>query len=54
VTTPARSLRPGVRDLLTTLAALGRRLPARAIRIGAAALFFVFGAWLAVEAFVTH
>jgi Ca2+/H+ antiporter, TMEM165/GDT1 family len=34
--------------------ALGRRLPSRAIRIGAATLFFVFGAWLAVEAFVTH
>jgi Ca2+/H+ antiporter, TMEM165/GDT1 family len=34
--------------------ALGRRLPSRAIRIGAATLFFVFGAWLAVEAFATH
>jgi putative Ca2+/H+ antiporter (TMEM165/GDT1 family) len=33
---------------------LGRNLPARAIRIGAAVLFFVFGVWLAVEAFLTH
>ncbi|MEJ2864000.1 TMEM165/GDT1 family protein [Actinomycetospora flava] len=31
---------------------LGRNLPEKAIRIGAAVLFFVFGAWLAVEAFV--
>jgi putative Ca2+/H+ antiporter (TMEM165/GDT1 family) len=30
--------------------ALGRHLPEKAIRYGAAALFFVFGAWLAVEA----
>lgn len=30
---------------------LGRNLPEKAIRIGAAVLFFVFGAWLAVEAF---
>lgn len=30
--------------------ALGRRLPERAIRYGAAGLFFAFGAWLAVEA----
>ncbi|MDD7938334.1 TMEM165/GDT1 family protein [Actinomycetospora lutea] len=31
---------------------LGRNLPERAIRIGAAVLFLVFGAWLAVEAFL--
>jgi putative Ca2+/H+ antiporter (TMEM165/GDT1 family) len=30
--------------------ALGKRLPENVIRIGAAILFFVFGAWLAVEA----
>jgi Ca2+/H+ antiporter, TMEM165/GDT1 family len=30
---------------------LGRNLPEKAIRIGAAVLFFLFGAWLAVEAF---
>ena len=30
---------------------LGRNLPERAIRIGAAVLFFVFGVWLAYEAF---
>jgi Ca2+/H+ antiporter, TMEM165/GDT1 family len=30
--------------------ALGKRLPENVIRIGAAVLFFVFGAWLAVEA----
>ncbi|GAA4891655.1 TMEM165/GDT1 family protein [Actinomycetospora straminea] len=30
---------------------LGRRLPDKVIRIGAAVLFFVFGIWLAVEAF---
>ena len=29
---------------------LGRRLPERAIRYGAAALFVVFGVWLLVEA----
>jgi Ca2+/H+ antiporter, TMEM165/GDT1 family len=29
---------------------LGRRLPERAVRTGAAALFFVFGAWLAADA----
>lgn len=33
---------------------LGRNLPARAIRVGAAVLFFVFGAWLAGEAFLSH
>ena len=33
---------------------LGRNLPDKAIRIGAAVLFFVFGAWLAVEAFATR
>ncbi|GAA4910524.1 putative Ca2+/H+ antiporter (TMEM165/GDT1 family) [Actinomycetospora succinea] len=31
---------------------LGRNLPEKAIRIGAAVLFFVFGGWLAIEAFV--
>ena len=31
---------------------LGRNLPEKAIRIGAAVLFLVFGTWLAVEAFV--
>ena len=31
---------------------LGRRLPDRAVRIGAAVLFFAFGIWLAVEAFL--
>ena len=31
---------------------LGRSLPDRAVRIGAAVLFFAFGIWLAVEAFV--
>jgi putative Ca2+/H+ antiporter (TMEM165/GDT1 family) len=30
--------------------ALGKRLPENVIRIGAAILFFVFGAWLAIEA----
>jgi Ca2+/H+ antiporter, TMEM165/GDT1 family len=29
---------------------LGRRLPERAVQIGAAALFFLFGGWLAVDA----
>jgi putative Ca2+/H+ antiporter (TMEM165/GDT1 family)/protein-S-isoprenylcysteine O-methyltransferase Ste14 len=29
---------------------LGRRLPERAVQIGAAVLFFVFGAWLVVDA----
>jgi putative Ca2+/H+ antiporter (TMEM165/GDT1 family) len=29
---------------------LGRNLPDRLIRIGAAVLFFAFGAWLAIEA----
>ena len=33
---------------------LGRSLPDRAIRIGAAVLFFAFGIWLAVEAFLLH
>lgn len=33
--------------------ALGRRLPEKVIRIGAAVLFFLFGAWLAVEAFLS-
>ena len=32
--------------------ALGRNLPEKAIRIGASALFFLFGAWLLVEAIV--
>ncbi|OLR93114.1 TMEM165/GDT1 family protein [Actinokineospora bangkokensis] len=32
--------------------ALGRNLPERVIRYGAAALFFLFGAWLLVEAVV--
>ena len=31
---------------------LGRNLPEKAIRIGAAVLFFVFAVWLAVEAFL--
>lgn len=31
---------------------LGRNLPERTIRIGAAVLFFVFAGWLAVEAFL--
>ena len=31
---------------------LGRNLPEKAIRIGAAVLFLVFGAWLLVEAFL--
>jgi putative Ca2+/H+ antiporter (TMEM165/GDT1 family) len=31
--------------------ALGRNVPEKAIRIGAAVLFFAFGAWLGVEAF---
>ena len=34
--------------------ALGRNLPEKAIRYGAAVLFFLFGAWLAVEAFTTR
>lgn len=34
--------------------ALGRRLPERAIRIGAAVLFFAVGLWLAVEALLTR
>ena len=29
---------------------LGRRLPERAVKVGAAVLFFVFGAWLGVDA----
>ncbi|MCW2718720.1 TMEM165/GDT1 family protein [Pseudonocardia sp.] len=29
---------------------LGKRMPERAVKLGAAALFFVFGVWLAVEA----
>ncbi|MDL5155795.1 TMEM165/GDT1 family protein [Actinomycetospora termitidis] len=33
---------------------LGRKLPEKAIRIGAAVLFFAFGIWLAVEALVTR
>jgi putative Ca2+/H+ antiporter (TMEM165/GDT1 family) len=32
-------------------AVLGKRLPEKVIRIGAAALFFLFGAWLLLEAF---
>jgi len=32
--------------------ALGRNVPEKAIRIGAAVLFFAFGAWLGVEAFL--
>ena len=32
--------------------ALGRRLPEKAIRYGAAALFFLFGIWLAIEAII--
>jgi Ca2+/H+ antiporter, TMEM165/GDT1 family len=32
---------------------LGRNLPEKVIRIGAAILFFVFAIWLAVEAFLT-
>ena len=34
--------------------ALGRNVPEKLIRIGAAVLFFAFGAWLGVEAFLTH
>ena len=34
--------------------ALGRKLPEKAIRIGAAVLFFAFAVWLAVEAFLTR
>lgn len=33
--------------------ALGRNVPEKGIRIGAAVLFFAFGAWLGVEAFLT-
>jgi putative Ca2+/H+ antiporter (TMEM165/GDT1 family) len=33
---------------------LGRSLPDRAIRVGAAVLFFAFGVWLAVEALLTR
>ena len=33
--------------------ALGRNVPEKAIRIGAAVLFFAFGAWLGVEAVLT-
>lgn len=33
---------------------LGRKLPEKAIRIGAAVLFFAFGIWLAVEAFLAR
>jgi putative Ca2+/H+ antiporter (TMEM165/GDT1 family) len=33
--------------------ALGRNVPEKAIRNGAAVLFFAFGAWLGVEAFLT-
>ena len=32
--------------------ALGRRLPEKTIRYGAAALFFLFGIWLAIEAII--
>jgi putative Ca2+/H+ antiporter (TMEM165/GDT1 family) len=32
-------------------AVLGKRLPEKVIRIGAAAMFFLFGAWLLLEAF---
>jgi putative Ca2+/H+ antiporter (TMEM165/GDT1 family) len=32
---------------------LGRNLPERAIRVGAAVLFFAFGIWLGVEAFLS-
>ena len=34
--------------------ALGRHLPEKAIRIGAAVLFFAFGVWLGVEALVSR
>jgi putative Ca2+/H+ antiporter (TMEM165/GDT1 family) len=34
--------------------ALGRNLPEKAIRYGAAVLFFLFGIWLAVEAFTAR
>jgi Ca2+/H+ antiporter, TMEM165/GDT1 family len=34
--------------------ALGRKLPEKTIRIGAAVLFFVFAVWLALEAFLTR
>ena len=34
--------------------ALGRNLPDRAIRIGAAVLFFAFGIWLAVDALISR
>jgi putative Ca2+/H+ antiporter (TMEM165/GDT1 family) len=30
--------------------ALGKRLPESVIRIGASALFFIFGIWLTIEA----
>ncbi|NMO92449.1 TMEM165/GDT1 family protein [Actinomycetospora sp. TBRC 11914] len=45
-----------VADGLAILAGrlLGRSLPERAVRIGAAVLFFAFGIWLAVEAFLTR
>jgi Ca2+/H+ antiporter, TMEM165/GDT1 family len=33
---------------------LGKKLPEKAIKVGAAVLFFVFGVWLAVEAFLTR
>ncbi|WP_433786106.1 TMEM165/GDT1 family protein [Actinomycetospora sp. CA-101289] len=33
--------------------ALGRNVPEKLIRVGAAVLFFAFGAWLGVEAFLT-
>ena len=33
---------------------LGQRLPERAVRIGAAALFALFGAWLLIEAFASR
>ena len=33
---------------------LGRSLPDRAVRVGAAVLFFAFGVWLAVQAILTR
>ena len=52
---------PGARSTVGMVAAdalaivvgrvLGRHVPERLIRVGAAVLFFAFGAWLAIEAF---
>jgi putative Ca2+/H+ antiporter (TMEM165/GDT1 family) len=33
---------------------LGKRLPERAIKVGAAVLFVAFGVWLLVEAFANR